>query len=52
MDWLLAPIDPTRAHEVGLAISWHARLMVLGWGILAPLAVIIARFFKVMPGQD
>lgn len=52
MDWLLAPIDPSRAHEVGLAISWHARLMVLGWGVLAPLAVIAARFFKVMPGQD
>ncbi len=52
MDWLLGPIDPTRAHEVGLAISWHARLMVLGWSVLAPLAVIIARFFKVMPGQD
>lgn len=52
MDWLLSPIDPTRAHEVGFAISWHARTMVLAWGILAPLAVLIARFFKVMPGQD
>ncbi|WP_299206167.1 cytochrome b561 domain-containing protein [uncultured Tateyamaria sp.] len=52
MDWLLAPIDPTRAHEVGFAISWHARSMVLAWGVLAPLAVIIARFFKVMPRQD
>ncbi|WP_147112284.1 cytochrome b561 domain-containing protein [Tateyamaria sp. syn59] len=52
MDWLLAPIDPSRAHEVGFAISWHARSMVLAWGILAPMAVIIARFFKVMPGQD
>jgi hypothetical protein len=26
--------------------------MVLAWGVLAPLAVLIARFFKVMPGQD
>ncbi|WP_299546347.1 cytochrome b561 domain-containing protein [uncultured Tateyamaria sp.] len=52
MDWLIAPIDPSRAHEVGFAISWHARSMVLAWGVLAPLAVIIARFFKVMPGQD
>jgi hypothetical protein len=25
--------------------------MVLAWGVLAPLAVITARFFKVMPGQ-
>ncbi|MEM9578105.1 MAG: cytochrome b561 domain-containing protein [Pseudomonadota bacterium] len=52
MEWLLAPIDPSRAHDVGFAISWHARLMVLGWGVLAPLAVLMARFFKVMPGQD
>lgn len=52
LDWLLSPIDPSRVHEVGFAISWHARLMVLGWGILAPLAVLIARYFKVLPGQD
>ena len=52
MDWLLSPIDPSRAHEVGLAVSWHARTMVLAWGVLAPLAVLMARFFKVMPGQD
>ena len=52
MDWLLAPIDPTRAHEVGFAVSWHGRSMVLAWGVLAPLAVLAARFFKVLPGQD
>lgn len=52
MDWLLAPIDASRVHDVGLALSWHGRLMVLGWGVLAPLAVLVARFFKVMPGQD
>lgn len=52
MEWLLSPIDPGRVHDVGFAISWHARSMVLAWGVLAPLAVLIARFFKVMPGQD
>lgn len=51
-EWLLTPIDPGRVHEVGFAVSWHGRAMVLGWGVLAPLAVLIARFFKVMPGQD
>ena len=51
-EWLLSPIDASRAHEVGYAISWHARSMVLGWGVFAPLAVLVARFFKVMPGQD
>jgi len=52
LDWLLSPIDPTRAHEVGAAISWHGRGMVLAWGFLLPLGVLAARFFKVMPGQD
>ena len=52
MDWLFASIDSTRPHEVGFAISWHARSMVLAWGVLAPLAVLLARFFKIMPGQD
>ena len=52
MEWLLAPVDPSRAHEVGFAISWHARAMVLAWGVLAPLAVLMARYFKVMPGQN
>ncbi len=51
-DWLISPIDPDRAHAVGSAVAWHARAMVLGWGILAPLAILIARFFKIMPGQD
>ena len=50
-DWLLSPVDAARAHEVSWAVSWHARVMVLGWGILAPSAVLVARFFKVMPGQ-
>ncbi|MEM8786705.1 MAG: cytochrome b561 domain-containing protein [Pseudomonadota bacterium] len=52
MEWLFSPIDPSRAHEVGAAISWHGRMMVLAWGILAPLAVLVARFFKILPGQD
>lgn len=51
-EWLAAPIDPTRAHAVGWAVSWHGRSMALAWGLLAPLAVVAARYFKVMPGQD
>ncbi len=52
LEWLLSPADPARAHDVGVALSWHARTMVLGWGILAPLAVLAARYLKVMPGQN
>jgi len=51
-DWLSAPIDPSRAHEVRLAVAWHGRSMVLAWGFLAPLAILGARFFKIMPGQN
>ncbi|MEM1074187.1 MAG: cytochrome b561 domain-containing protein [Pseudomonadota bacterium] len=52
MEWLWAPIDPSRAHDISFAVSWHARSMVIAWAVIAPLAVIAARFFKVMPGQD
>lgn len=52
LEWLLEPIDPSRAHEVGLVVSWHGRVMTFAWGAAAPLAVFIARFLKVLPGQD
>lgn len=52
LDWLLSPIDATRPHEIGLALSWHARLMVLSWGTITPLAIVIARFYKITPNQD
>jgi hypothetical protein len=51
-EWLLSPIDPARAHDVGAALAWHGRLMVLGWGVLIPLGVVAARFLKVTPRQD
>ena len=31
---------------------WHAGLMVAAWGVLVPAGAMIARFCKVMPGQD
>ena len=52
LEWLLSPADPTRAHDVGVALSWHARTMVLGWGVLAPSAVLAARYLKVLPWQN
>lgn len=51
-EYLSEPIDADRAHELSDLRLWHARLMFLAWGVIAPLAVIIARFFKVLPGQD
>lgn len=51
IDWLVSPIDTSRAHDIGTALSWHARLMVLSWGTLTPVAIIMARFFKITPRQ-
>ena len=53
MDWLMSPLSGA-AHP-GLApwAAWHARCMVLGWGLLLPLGALIARYFKLtrQPGQ-
>lgn len=51
-EWLLTPIDPLRDHAVSSAIAWHARLMVFAWGVAAPLAVLVARYFKILPNQN
>ncbi|WP_299738928.1 cytochrome b561 domain-containing protein [uncultured Roseobacter sp.] len=51
-DWLLAPMDAASAHDVGWHLSWHARVMVLAWGVLVPLGIFIARYFKITPRQD
>lgn len=52
LDWLLLPLDAARGHDVDGLIAWHGRLMVLAWGILVPIGVIAARFFKILPRQD
>lgn len=52
IEWLLSPIDPERVHAVDFYIAWHARFMVLAWGVLFPLGVIIARFFKITVKQN
>ncbi len=50
--WLLAPIDPARGHDVAIGVAWHGRLMVLAWAVLIPIGILMARFFKITPGQD
>ncbi len=52
IDWWLQPLDPQRAHFIADHVSWHARSMFLAWGALAPLGIIAARFFKILPGQN
>lgn len=52
LEWLLASIDPSRPHDVGVYLSWHARLMVLAWAVLMPVGIVAARYFKILPNQD
>lgn len=50
-EWLLEVIDISRPEAANPYILWHGRLMVLAWGILSPMAVLIARFGKILPHQ-
>ncbi len=50
--WLLLPLSGNSVHELSFWVSWHGRIMVLCWGVLLPLGVLAARFFKVMPSQN
>jgi hypothetical protein len=52
LEWLLASIDPSRAHLVDTAVSLHGRIMTIAWGMLVPCGVLAARFLKVTPWQD
>lgn len=50
-EWLATPISGAAGHFIAPAVSWHGRIMTFAWGVLVPLAVVLARFFKVMPRQ-
>lgn len=50
--WLQGPVRPGHADALNQVDRWHGVLMGLGGGILAPLAVLAARYWKVVPGQD
>lgn len=51
LQWLLQPLSGASEHAIALWAYWHARCMVLGWGVLLPLGALAARYFKVTPGQ-
>jgi hypothetical protein len=52
MDWMMASLSGSSTHTLAPWALWHARCMVLAWGILLPVGVLVARFFKVLPGQN
>jgi Eukaryotic cytochrome b561 len=51
IDWLLSPLSGAAQHHISPWAMWHARCMVLGWGVLLPLGALVARFYKVLPRQ-
>lgn len=51
IQWLMSRPDGT-LPEPPQAIAWHGRLMVLSWLVVMPAAVLVARYYKVTPGQD
>jgi hypothetical protein len=51
IDWLLEPLSGSASHAIEPWAYWHARCMVLGWGVLLPVGALAARYFKVLPHQ-
>lgn len=51
IDWLATPLSGALHHSIEPWAAWHARAMVLGWGVLLPLGALAARYFKVLPAQ-
>lgn len=51
VDWLLLPLSGSSQHQIAPWAYWHARCMVLAWGVLMPVGALAARYFKVLPRQ-
>lgn len=51
-DWWLASLSGATAHEIESSFAWHGRLMVLAWSLMAPVALLWARYWKIAPKQD
>jgi hypothetical protein len=50
-DWLATPLSGAPDHAIAPWAMWHARVMVLAWGVLLPLGGLLARYFKVTARQ-
>jgi hypothetical protein len=49
---LLLPLSGASEHTIAPWSYWHARCMVLAWGVLLPLGALVARFYKITPRQN
>jgi hypothetical protein len=52
LEWLLLPLSGSAGHHIAPALAWHARLMVLAWGVMLPMGALTARYFKITPSHD
>lgn len=52
LDWWLASLSGAASHQIEGALAWHGRLMVFAWSVLAPVALLWARYWKIAPKQD
>jgi hypothetical protein len=52
LHWLTNPLSGANEHAIESPVYWHARLMVLAWGVCLPLGALVARYLKVTPRQD
>ncbi len=52
LEWWLTPLSGAGDHHLPDWLVWHARSMVAAWGVLLPVGVLAARYFKVTPRQD
>jgi len=52
VDFLMQPISGASEHHVAFGHKWHARLMVVGWGVMIPVGIVVARYFKVTRRQN
>lgn len=50
--WLCAPMLPGAVDELNRTDFWHAVLMSVAGGVLVPVIVLAARYWKIVPGQD
>ena len=52
LNWLAGSLSGATEHSIPPWASWHARCMVLGWGVLLPVGALLARYFKITARQQ
>lgn len=52
LDWLNRPVASGPVESLNVLDLWHAMLMGLAAGVLVPVTVLAARYWKIVPGQD